>query len=63
MAEWIVEIKDGLPHLQRMIELVRCGKCKHYQGNHKSPGCAPCSLRGLGEVMWDDFCKRGERND
>lgn len=46
-----------------LIEMIRCGECRHYQGNHKSPGCAPCSLRGIGEVMWDDFCKRGERWD
>lgn len=50
---------DGCP----LKEIIRCGKCRYYQGNHDAPGCAPCSLRGLGEVMWDDFCKRGERWD
>ena len=31
MAEWIVEIKDGLPHLQRMTKLVRCRDCRWYE--------------------------------
>ena len=63
MAEWIVEIKDGFPHLQRMVELVRCNQCKHYEGVHGVPGNAPCAFWGIGAVMWDDFCKRGERYD
>ncbi len=45
------------------VEVVRCGKCRHYQGNHKTPGCAPCKFWGIGGVMWDDYCKRGERYD
>ncbi len=45
------------------IPIIRCGECKHYQGNHKTPGCAPCKFWGLGAVMWDDYCKRGERWD
>ena len=45
------------------VRVVRCGKCRHYQGNHDVPGCAPCDFWGIGGVMWDDFCKRGERND
>ena len=46
-----------------LIEVIRCGKCRHYQGNHDVPGNAPCAFWGIGGVMWDDFCKRGERND
>lgn len=42
------------------VEVIRCGKCRHYQGNHDVPGCAPCAFWGIGAVMWDDFCKRGE---
>lgn len=42
---------------------VRCNQCKHYEGVHGVPGCAPCDFWGIGAVMWDDFCKRGERND
>lgn len=44
-------------------EVTRCGKCRHYQGNHDVPGCAPCDFWGIGAVMWDDFCKRGEMWD
>lgn len=42
-------------------EVIRCGKCRHYLGNHDVPGCAPCDFWGIGAVMWDDYCKRGER--
>ena len=42
------------------VEVVRCGKCRHYQGNHDVQGCAPCDFWGIGAVMWDDFCGRGE---
>ena len=30
MAEWIVEIGDGSPHIKKMIPLVRCKNCKYY---------------------------------
>ena len=64
MAEYIVR-DTGYPEAIKDIvgELVRCGKCRHYQGNHDVPGCAPCAFWGIGGVMWDDFCKRGERYD
>lgn len=42
-------------------EVTRCGECRHYQGNHDVPGCAPCDFWGIGAVMWDDYCSRGER--
>lgn len=45
------------------VEVVRCNQCKHYKGVHNVPGCAPCAFWGIGAVMWDDFCKRGERYD
>lgn len=41
-------------------EVIRCGKCQHYLGNHDVPGCAPCDFWGIGEVMWNDYCSRGE---
>ena len=41
-------------------EVTRCGKCRHYQGNHDVQGCAPCDFWGIGAVMWDDYCSRGE---
>lgn len=46
-----------------MTELVRCNQCKHYEGVHGVPGSAPCAFWGIGGVMWDDFCKRGETDD
>ena len=30
MAEWIVEITDGVPHTGKMTPLVRCKDCKHF---------------------------------
>ena len=30
MAEWIVEITDGVPHTRKMTPLVRCKDCKHF---------------------------------
>lgn len=56
------EVVEDAPTIDA-VEVVRCGKCRHYQGNHDVPGCAPCAFWGIGGVMWDDFCKRGERND
>lgn len=44
-------------------ETIRCNQCRFYEGVHNVQGCAPCALRGIGAVMWDDYCKRGERND
>lgn len=52
-VEWCVEV-DAVP-------VVRCNRCKHYEGVHGVPGCAPCAFWGIGAVMWDDYCKRGER--
>lgn len=49
------------PPLTDVIEVVRCGECRHYQGNHDVPGCAPCDFWGIGAVMWDDYCSRAER--
>ncbi len=54
MIEIKLERRDGL------VRVVRCNQCRHYQGSHKTPGCAPCKFWGIGEVMWDDYCKRGE---
>lgn len=45
------------------VEVVRCNQCKHYEGVHGVQGNAPCAFWGIGAVMWDDFCKRGERYD
>lgn len=45
------------------VEVVRCNQCKHYEGVHGVSGNAPCAFWGIGAVMWDDFCKRGEMWD
>ena len=52
-----------VPQWCPLREMIRCGKCRHYQGNHDVPGCAPCGFWGIGAVMWDDYCKRGKRYD
>ena len=44
-------------------ETIRCNQCRFYEGVHNVQGCAPCAFRGIGAVMWDDYCKRGERYD
>lgn len=65
-GDWLwAKLNDAIANASTIdaVEVVRCGKCRHYQGNHDVPGCAPCAFWGIGEVMWDDFCKRGERND
>lgn len=56
-----IEIEDASG--ADVVEVVRCNQCKHYEGIHDVPGCAPCAFWGIGGVMWDDFCKRGERYD
>lgn len=70
--DFIMGVEDGYYRVQSdikwiptvdAVEVVRCGKCRHYQGNHDVPGCAPCDFWGIGGVMWDDFCKRGERRE
>lgn len=64
MAEWIVEIGDGNPHIKKMIPLVRCKDCKHRKngGLHRSEKDGwtvvydvPCNLGD------DGFCSRGEK--
>ena len=63
MAEWIVEIKDGLPHLQRMTELVRCKDCKWGKEKCGNIECdvdrnVPPEYHG-----YDWFCPNGERRE
>lgn len=57
----VIEIEDASG--VDVVEVVRCNQCKHYEGIHDVPGCAPCAFWGIGAVMWDDFCKRGKRWD
>lgn len=57
MAEWIVEITDGLPHLKNMKPLVRCKDCKWYD-LHKEY----CLMHGYEpDCFW--FCADGERKE
>ena len=59
------EIKKDIEQLPTIdaVQVVRCNQCKHYEGVHGVQGNAPCAFWGIGGVMWDDFCKRGERWD
>lgn len=73
MAEWIVEIGDGNPHIKKMIPLVRCKDCKHNtklfndQGRAQfGDGVCPCKRAGADPYIdWDPdpdwFCADGER--
>ena len=39
-------------------EQYQCNKCKFYEGVHNVMGHAPCSLWGIGGVIWNDYCSR-----
>ena len=62
MAEWIVEIGDGSPHIKKMIPLVRCKDCKHGSPNEKY-GCKCYHYKRyeVHEMNPNDFCSRAER--
>lgn len=64
MAEWIVEIGDGNPHIKKMIPLVRCKDCIHRRkggfSRSETDGwtvtfTTPCDLGDEG------FCSFGEK--
>ena len=57
MAEWIVEIGDGNPHIKKMIPLVRCKDCR------KNPkiSMVGCPMAGLKTWKEDGFCFMGEK--
>ena len=46
------EGNDTKPH--------RCDLCKYYEGVHDCQGHAPCNLRKIGFVIWNDQCPRWE---
>ena len=52
MAEWIVEIGDGNPHIKKMIPLVRCKDCKHYELDSWA------SVNGIPLIVAHQICKR-----
>ena len=41
-------------------EIIRCNRCKHYEGVHNVQGHAPCLFWRIGSVMWNEFCSRFE---
>lgn len=59
MAEWIVEIRDGEPHIRKMTELVRCKDCKHKRMVMKS-GCLGCDIQCCLHP-YDWYCPDGEK--
>ncbi len=62
MAEWIVEIVDGLPHMKSMKPLVRCEDCVHYhKADRGHPDTDWCKRLICGTVKPDFFCADGER--
>lgn len=65
MAEWIVEITDGLPHLKNMKPLVRCKDCEYGDAHEmgvKLRNAIRCNLHDDGyethEPEW--FCADGK---
>ena len=42
-------------------QIIRCNNCKFYEGVHGVLGHAPCTYWGLGGVMYNDYCSRGEK--
>lgn len=62
-SEWIIEIRDGIPHLTDRKELIRCKDCKYWHedvANFTSIPRGGCKLvRGL--TRGDFFCALGER--
>ena len=70
MAEWIVEIVDGIPHIKTMIPLVRCKDCKHrytvkeFMSEETTPLDDPratIQLRPVCDLGDEGFCSRGEK--
>ena len=57
MAEWIVEIVDGIPHIKQMIPLVRCKDCKHWKNKHI---CEAWGRFGTVETKENQFCSYGD---
>ena len=64
MAEWIVEIGDGNPHIKKMIPLVRCKDCKHISCSERTLEFTKQSgICGYWEdyTELDGFCYKGEK--
>ena len=61
MAEWIVEIVDGNPHIKKMIPLVRCKDCKHRYVDGTQVRFNVCDLTHNRVQSNDWFCADGEK--
>ena len=46
----------------RLVEVVRCGKCRHYNTTGCSDGCGWCENMDRG-VFDEHYCSRGERRE
>jgi predicted RNA-binding protein len=57
LDEYRQKIADG-----RMAEVVRCGKCRHYNTTGCSDGCGWCENMYRG-VFDEHYCSRGERRE
>ena len=65
MAEWIVEIGDGNPHIKKMIPLIRCKDCKYFDphgSGFKIEGSGACTrVDNHVLTMKTGFCWVGEK--
>lgn len=64
MSEWIVEIVDGMPHIKKMIPLVRCKDCnrKNVLPDVYGIGTEALYCHAIEHyVEHDFFCKYGEK--
>ena len=46
----------------RLVEVVRCGECRHYNTTGCSDGCGWCENMDRG-VFDEHYCSRGERRE
>ena len=57
MADWIVTITDGFPHIRDMKPLVRCKDCKWFG----DLGCAIRIVDDSDKPTENDYCSFAER--
>ena len=61
MAEWIVEITNGVPHTRKMTPLVRCKDCEYWQDNNGGYPHEECRWGKDETPDPDDYCSFGRR--
>lgn len=59
MDEVIYAFDGSIPRVEFMGKLIRCNKCKHYDGVPRVPGVAPCTFWEV-MVTSDDYCSQAE---